>query len=278
MLDLDLAPKWLKPPLLPVEKGRRLGLSLARRQVCDLLHFAKKVPSIPVQRRMHLGPLMSARRSTDGPRPKWVALVAKGFSYVAAELPKLRQSYMAFPWPHIYEHPESIATIAIERQWRGEDAVFFPKIHAPDKQSFTTLDGYLRYFKEAPFEEVDEFRLGLLVSQFWRPLRRSLWWFALNISGDIRGRVFGTFGISVYSGLGAESLHPISPASILLNFGTIDMKGDVDLRLVYDHRVLDGACVARALARLEETLNDRVADELRADGTGIFPLSGCRAA
>jgi hypothetical protein len=190
-------------------------------------------------------------------------LIAKGFSQVAAEMPKLRQSYMTFPWPHIYEHEESIAAIAVEREHKGEESVFFPKFHAPDKNPIATLDAYMRYFKDAPTEQIDEFWLGLFVSRFWRPLRRSLWWFALNVSGDIRARVFGTFGISVYSALGAESLHPISPSTVLLNFGMIDSRGDVEMRLIYDHRVLDGATVARALSRLEEVLNDQVAMELR---------------
>ena len=38
----------------------------------------------------------------------------------------------------------------------------------------------------------------------------------------------------------------------------------VAVRIVYDHRVLDGANVARALARLEEKLNHDIVDELEA--------------
>ena len=35
------------------------------------------------------------------------------------------------------------------------------------------------------------------------------------------------------------------------------------MRIIYDHRVMDGATVARALARLKEILNTVVEDELR---------------
>jgi hypothetical protein len=268
---------WIKPPLLPSESGSRLRLSLPRRQVGDLLHFAAKVPSVPVQRRMCLGPLRAARQKCHV-RPKWVLLIAKGFSQIAAELPRFRQSFMTFPWPHLYQHPESVATIAVEREYKGEEAVFFPKFHAPDKVLISTAEAYLRYFKDAPIEQIDEFWLGLFVSRLWRPLRRSLWWYALNASGDIRARVFGTFGISVYSGLGAESLHPISPTTCLLNFGTIDNEGRVDLRLIYDHRVLDGASVARGLKRLEECLNDQVAGELDAEPPQVIPFPRVDAA
>jgi hypothetical protein len=273
MEELAPPPDWIKPPRLPSVRGLRLPLSRMRRQIGDLLHFARKVPTVPVQRRMNLGPLVEARQ-TLWKRPKWVTLVAKGFSNVAAEMPRLRQSYLTFPRPHLYQHPDSIAAIAIERDYCGEEAVFFPKIHAPEKQSVSLLDAYVRYFKEAPIEQIDEFWLGLFISRFWTPIRRALWWFALNVSGDIRGRVFGTFGITVYSGLGAESLHPIAPLTSLLNFGMIAPNGDVDMRLIYDHRVLDGACVARALKRLEEVLNDQIADELGADPPDILPFPG----
>jgi len=271
MRDATPAPDWIKPPLLPSARGRSIRLSLPRRQVGDLLHFAQKVPSVPVQRRMKLGPLLAARQRCE-PRPKWVLLFAKGFAHLAAELPSLRTSYMAFPRPRLYEHPESIATIAMERTYKGEEAVFFPKFWAPDKMPLATLEGNLRYFKDVPFDEVDEFKLGLNVSRLWRPLRRAIWWTALNVSGDVRARAFGTFGISVYSGLGAESLHPISPITSVLNFGQIDASGHVDLRLVYDHRVLDGARVARKLKRLEEILNDQVVDELDAQPPNILPF------
>ena len=70
------------------------------------------------------------------------------------------------------------------------------------------------------------------------------------------------FGVSVYSGLGAESLHPISPLTGTLNYGPIQPDGSVSVRLVYDHRVVDGANVARALAFMEEALNGEIASEL----------------
>ena len=60
------------------------------------------------------------------------------------------------------------------------------------------------------------------------------------------------------------ALHPLSPLTTTLTYGVIGPDGSCDVRLVYDHRVLDGAVVARALARLEEELTGPVCDELRA--------------
>jgi hypothetical protein len=95
------------------------------------------------------------------------------------------------------------------------------------------------------------------------PVRRLLWWSTLNISGFKRAKRFGTFGLTSYGALGAESLHPISPLTTTLTFGPISPQGDVVVKLIYDHRVLDGAYIARRLKDIETTLKGAVLDELR---------------
>jgi hypothetical protein len=72
----------------------------------------------------------------------------------------------------------------------------------------------------------------------------------------------GTFGVSVYSGLGAESYNHLTPLTSTLNYGVIGADGRVNVRVIYDHRVLDGSTVARALARLEDVLNDEILAEI----------------
>ena len=95
-----------------------------------------------------------------------------------------------------------------------------------------------------------------------RLVRRTLLWIGLNLPRTRPGQ-FGTFGLSVYSSLGAESLHPLSPLTTTLTYGAIGLDGKVAVRIVYDHRVLDGATVARGMGRLEEVLNDAILTELR---------------
>ena len=81
----------------------------------------------------------------------------------------------------------------------------------------------------------------------------------------MRARDRGNWNVrlSVYSSLGAESLHPLSPLTTTLNYGTINDDGTVWVRLIYDHRVFDGATAARALAKLEEVLHGPILAELR---------------
>lgn len=241
-------------------KGRTLTLSRPRRLVCDLLHFAAGVPTVPVQRRMNLAPVLVARRAAAD-RPAWSAIFTKAFALVAAEVPALRRAYCKFPWPHLYEVPASVATIMVEREYDGEPAVLGLKVKDPARRTLADLSGRVRWALTAPVGSIRCFRRSLGLGGWPRPVRRAAWWLGLNV-GRWRAGYFGTFGVSVYSALGAESLHPLSPLTATINYGVIADDGTVDVRLTYDHRVLDGATVARALARLERVLNTTICAEL----------------
>jgi pyruvate/2-oxoglutarate dehydrogenase complex dihydrolipoamide acyltransferase (E2) component len=93
------------------------------------------------------------------------------------------------------------------------------------------------------------------------PLRRLMMWLGLNI-GRQRPNYFGTFQFSVYAGLGADSFNPLTPLTTLLNYGPLGEDGCLNVRILYDHRVMDGASVARALVRFEEILNGEILHEL----------------
>jgi hypothetical protein len=242
--------------------GRYLPLSPARRFVGDLVHFAKQVPTVPMQRRMSLADVVAARKEAPN-RPSWCSIFAKAFAVVAARRPELRRAYISFPYPRLYEHPISVASVAIERRLRAEEAVLFAHIRAPDQQNLQDMDVHLRRCKECPIEEFGLFRRIERMSRLPRPVRRFMWWYGLNTSGARRAKHLGTFGISVTAGLGAASLHQLSPLTIALNYSVFEENGRIDVRLVYDHRVLDGGGVARALGEIEEVLHQDIVTELR---------------
>ncbi len=242
--------------------SRNLPLSLPRRLVGDVVHFAHQVPTVPVQRRMNLA-VVAAARAAAHPKPSWCALFTKAYAIVTAATPSLRRAYLSFPWPHLYEHPVSVASIAFERHYGDDEAVFFAQLRSPEQLSLAELDTWLRQHKEQPLERVAAFRRALQVSSLPRPVRRLIWWIALNAWGRKRARYLGTFGVSVYASLGAASLHPLSPLTTTLNYGVLEADGTLDVRLIYDHRVLDGATVARALGDLERVLQGEILVELR---------------
>jgi hypothetical protein len=250
-------------------RGKSIPLSPARKLVVDLtlLH----VPSVPVQRVMHLAPVVAARAAATD-RPVWAAIFAKAYALAAEEMPILRRAYVKLPTPHLYEYPVSTASIVVEREYQGEMVVLTTLIPDPGRRSVAELSAIIRRAKTVPVEEVKAFKRMLDLARWPTPIRRMIWWLGLNI-GRQRGNYFGSFGISVYSGLGAESLHPISPLTAVLNYCIIADDGSVPVRIMYDHRVLDGSMVARALAKIEEKLNGPVVAELKA---APLPASGAK--
>lgn len=241
-------------------RGRMIRLSVPRRIVGDLLYFARGIPTVPVQKRMSLGPLAAARAACRE-RPRWTTLFTKGYALMAREFPEFRRAFVKLPWPHLYEYPASNATVILERDYHGELGLFSISIKEPARQSLRDIGRQLDHASTAPIEEIKDFRRTIQFTRLPLPLRRAFWWLCLNI-GRQRGNYFGTFGVSVYSALQAESLHPLSPLTTLLNYGVMNSDNVVDVRIIYDHRVMDGATVARALARLEQILNAAIKDEV----------------
>lgn len=243
-------------------RGRWLTLSAPRRFLADMLRFADCIPTVPVQRRMNLTAVRQAREAAAN-RPGWPALFIKAYARVAATMPELRRAYITLPWAHLCEYPVSVATVAVEREYEDEKAVFFGRIVNPAELPLPDLHSRVQNLAEAPIEEIKPFRKMLWMGRLPGPIRRTLLWLGLNMSRT-RGNQFGTFGLTVYSSLGAESLHPISPLTVTMTYGVIAPDGSVDVRIVYDHRTLDGATIARALSRLEEELTGAIRDELLA--------------
>ena len=241
-------------------RGRRIPISVQRRLVLDLLYFAKRIPTVPVQRRMSLAPLATARAECRQ-QVRWVAIFTKAYAMVAQEIPELRRTYIKIPWHALYEYPTSRALILIERDYNGESAILPVSIKDPAKESLHYITGQIEQAAHAPVAQLKNLRRWIWFARLPTPVRRIAWWIGLNW-GRQRGNYFGTFGVSVYSSLGAESLHPLGPVTTVLNYGVISKSGEVDVRIIYDHRVMNGTTVARALVRLEVMLNSAMVQEL----------------
>ena len=244
------------------QRGAWRRLSPARKFINDLVYFARKVPSIPVACTMNVGAVDKDRRAVD-PRPSWTAVFIKAYALLAQRHPQLRQSFIRWPWTHLYEHPFSVCGVAIERESNGERILLGTQIRGPEHQSLIAIDQHLRRYKEIPIEEIGYFRMALRIGRLPQSLRRLLWWSTLHMSGQKRAKRLGTFMLSSYGSLGAEQMHPIGPLTTLLTFGPIGSSGEVVVKIIYDHRVLDGAEVARCLRELEQTLSEDIRAELR---------------
>jgi hypothetical protein len=243
------------------QPGRNLPLSVPRRLISDMMDLSRDVAAIPMERRMALGRLVHARELAET-RVGWCAIFTKAYALVCARRPELRRAYLNFPWPRLYEHSANIATIAVERRVGDEDGVFFMPIADPDRRPLLVLDAYLRRCKEDTLDAITWFREALKFGRLPRPLRRAILWWRTQVSGPRRAYYLGTFGVSVTAGLGATQLSLRSPVTTVLHYGQFDRQGELDVRITFDHRVLDGGTVARAMADLEAVLLNEILAEL----------------
>jgi len=241
-------------------RGRRIPISYARRIIIDLMRFSMNVPLVSVTRHMNIGRLLQRRTARDE-RPMWVSIFTRAYGLVSEEFPEFRRVYVKLPWPHLCEYSTSIGMVVIERDYLGEPGVFMVRVQNFAKNSVASIDRVLNDAKTAPIKQVREFRRMFIIARLPLPIRRTIWWLGLNI-GRLRARYFGTFAITSLSALGVATHTLLTPGPAILTFSPIAEDGSVIITLHWDHRVMDGVVIARALARLEDILNGPIADEL----------------
>ena len=241
--------------------GRTWALPRSRRLVNDLLAYWRHVPAVSHYRRLHI-PTLAATRSAAMRRISWPVLFMKAHALVAAETPELRRLYLGWPYPRLYEHPTSACRMTVSREIAGDNAVLMSRTFDVEAKSLAELDDEIRYLATAPLEEIDLFQRQIRFSRVPTPLRRLAWWVAANFRGPMRVNFLGTFMVTTVSKWGGVSLTPPVISNATLSFGPVESDNGVDVYLIYDHRVFDGALNAQAMVRLEEILETTIAEEL----------------
>jgi len=261
-LELDLVPEVA--PTIGARKagatGKYIPISYFRRLVADLMHFSAKVPCATIERHMDLADLVAARRACTPP-PTWSAIFARAYAAVAAITPPLRTSYLGFPWPRFYENAVNIATLNVDRQLAGERVILYAHVPSPESLTLQELDVIINAHRYDPVDSIRSYCSAYRLSRVPWPFRRLLWWAALNVFGSVRCDHFGTFGISTLGVLGAGITRLTPLLTTQLHYGMFDAAGGLDMRLSFDHRVLDGATAAVALADMEDVLRGEITRE-----------------
>jgi hypothetical protein len=229
-----------------------------------MLEYARRVPSVPVVRPINVTPLAVARRQSVA-SVSWSAIFIRAYGIVCSHFPELRRAWISWPFPYLYEHPHSDAAVAVERQWGSEKVVLMGLIRKPESASLRQIHNHLHHYQSADIWSVSSYRATLRLGRLPTWLQRLVLWNKLDVSGKRRVKYSGTFGMSNYGMLGAESLHPIGPQTTIMTLSPIRPDGEVKVKLVYDHRVLDGSTIARSLAHLDEVLHDVILAEIHQD-------------
>lgn len=245
-----------------VRFGHWKPLPKSRRFVVDYLHYARKVPSQPLMRQCRIPELVELRARANR-RIGWSTLFLKAYALLAARHPQLRSFLMTWPWMHVYEHPHQVARVAVSRRYRDEDWLFFCRIEKPDQLDLAEIQEQIEKTQTAEVKEIPLFKLHRLFSGLPWILRRSVWWLIMSLSGGLRAGLTGTYGMTSVSSLGAVSINPPTLGNIVVTYGPVDANGEVRVTFVYDHRLFDGATVARYLREFEEVLNGLILNELK---------------
>jgi len=241
--------------------GRTIPLSLPRRWVGDFVAFSQNIPTVAVGKTLKVKALFDARLKCSNP-PAWCSLITKSFGIASARLPELRRTYLTFPGPHLYEHPESVAAIVVSREYLGEPAVFMGLMQAPEELALAEIQTRLRKLKEGPFAEIGSYRRLIRTTRLPRPLRRLLWWYGLCALGKQKSTNFGTFSVSSVRSSGITVLQFLSPITTALYYDSPDPAGELKVQMAFDHRVFDGETAGRALDKLEKVLNNEMVAEI----------------
>lgn len=240
--------------------GHRFGIPASRRLTWDLLKFHREIPLCAHDRPMNLTAISVARRECTQ-RISWPALFIKAYAVVAQEVPELRQTWYSWPWAHLYQHSTSVATLTVQREVDNEPWLFWGLIRSPESESLPTIQAMIDQFRNEPVQSI--FQRQWQMAQLPTFLRRLIWWWNLKIETKKRAKRLGTFFVSTLSGLGAEIQLPPSVQTGCLTYGPLDENNVARVTLAYDHRIMDGALVARVLQRLESVLNELLLAELQ---------------
>lgn len=243
-------------------RGKIRRISVPRRLIGDMMWASTGVPFVSLKRKFDIRTLLEARDAVARP-PGWAAIFVKAFGLVAKEQPVLRTLFTPWPWPHYYELPRSIGMVAIARVHNGEDCVLPQKVALEEHpQALTEIDQLIRLARDAPVDEIGAFRKMLRAAAAPMPLRRLIWAFGLCVLRQ-RANYFGSFGVTSVAAYGGGELTALSPGPYILSYGTVAPDQTIDVLIRWDHRVTDGAPIAKALTRLEQVLNTEIAAELR---------------
>ncbi len=229
--------------------------------VGDIALVAREVPLFPVERSLRLAKVADARAAA-APRIGWAAVFLKAYGLVARELPILRTWFIRGLRPRLATSQASVATLAVNRTEAGEDRLCFARLKQPDALPLVEIQRFIHACTTQPVEEMFKRQLELEMMPGF--IRRTILRCNMNSASPKRPSRIGTFSLSTLAGFGAiNRFHP-TLCTTSLCYGPLEPDGRCLVTLIADHRVIDGAAVARALERMEQVLATEIAAELRA--------------
>ncbi len=226
----------------------------------DLVSFASKIPVFPVERWFDLQPVVEARRIAKR-RISWVTLYSKAYGLACSEVPEMRQFYSSIPWSRCFQSRYSVVSVAVNREYRGHEQLFFGRLRWPEERSLVQLQSDLDQFVQGDVGQV--FRQQLRYARMPWALRRLFWWWRAHVGLSKRAQRMGTGCMSVLASDGVLNRRFPCPATSGISYGPLDEQNRMWVTMQCDHRLIDGVQAAQALNRIHDHLLGAVLSELQ---------------
>jgi hypothetical protein len=253
--------------------GKRIKLSNGRRLVEDIIHVANKTPLAGFSADQDAGLVAKFRRHSR-PKISWNVLYMKAYAIVCKRDATLRRSYVNFPWSYLYEHDQNVCMMTIAREHEGEERLFFARFNSPEERTLVELQDQFDHYRRAPISDIKQFRHQINFAKAPRFARRFAWWALANLWPKKRASHMGTFGLSISGNKGCYGVSThLGPTTTTLGVDPSPKQGVSKVVVTFDHRVLDGAPVTRAMQKMHQILITSVMVEL-AELTGFHPDTG----
>ena len=133
-----------------------MKIPTSRAIVCDVLRYDRSVPTFAHDRTINVGTLIEARQRVNeqSTRISWPAIWLKAYTLNAKRFPRLQQTWMNWPAPYLYAHPEHVGTLVVKRRFEDDDWLFWAQIYGLESKSLFEIQADIDRFQKAPVEEV----------------------------------------------------------------------------------------------------------------------------
>ena len=242
--------------------GIRIGLSNGRRLVDDVIRVAAKMPMASVVRDMDLAELSRLRKQLR-PKLSWNIIFMKAYSIVARENPELRQVYVPFPWPHLYQHDDNVCFLTLGKEYRDETRLVFARFTNPESRTLMELHEQFEHFRRCEIDEVKQFRHQIAFARCPSLFRRFVWWALFGAFPKKRVSNMGTFGMSISCMGKTKGVKTLGPASTIVAVDHMPRKGQSYFLYTFDHRILDGRPASRMVEETLSALNGPILEEVK---------------
>ncbi len=235
------------------------SLGPERYLVWDLLHETD-----PYYLNQHLFDVDFSAIETDRERrkraglivPSYVAYVLEGYGHMLAKFPELNSYLRVYPFTKLAVYSGVDISLTVEREWEGRRIVLLAILRDAQNKSAEEIHEFLRARRERPLEELDEFTRYKKLLKVPAFCRWRLFQLCVKPFPGLMRELVGTTAFTSIGKFGSTLTTPLSPRTVTLSLGRVEPRPRVignDVRpalsawvtVTYDHRVSDGAEVAR---------------------------------